>query len=124
MNRGWKIAAIVGGVLLVVLIVLPLVWGGFSGWRAGSWGWGMMGPGWGMMGPGMMGGFGWGWMPLLVIVFWGLIIWGIVAAVRSSRSDGSHRTTATESALDVLKVRYARGEIKKKEYEEKKRELV
>jgi len=122
MNRGLKIAAIVGGILLAIVIVLPLIWGGFSGWRAG--GWGMMGPGWGMMGPGMMGGFGWGWMPLLVIVFWGLIIWGIVAAVRSSRNDGGHKATTTESALDVLKLRYARGEINKKEYEEKKRELV
>jgi len=122
MSRGAKIAAIVGGILLVILIVLPLTWGSFSGWRAG--GWGMMGPGWGMMGPGMMGGFGWGWMPLLVIVFWGLVIWGIVVAVRASRHDSNGKTSTSESALEVLKLRYARGEIKKREYEEKKRELV
>lgn len=122
MSRGWKIAAIIGGVLVGILLIVPLVWGSFSGWTTG--GWGMMGPGWGMMGPGMMGGFGWGWLPLLVIVFWGLIIWGIVAAVRSSRNDGGCRTSAGESALDVLKLRYARGEIKKKEFEEKKREIA
>jgi len=119
MSRGLRIGLIIGGVLLAVLIILPLVWGGFSGWR-GSWG--MMGPGWGMMGPGMMGGFGWGWLPLLVIVFWGLVIWGIVAAVRSTRNRGCGGTS-TESALEVLKRRYALGEIKKKEYEEKKRDL-
>ncbi|HEX7363718.1 MAG TPA: SHOCT domain-containing protein [Dehalococcoidia bacterium] len=122
MSRTLKIAAIVGGILLAILLVVPLVWAGLSGARTG--GWGMMGPGWGYMGPGMMGGFGWGWMPLLMIVFWGLVIWGIVAAVRYSRSESRKTSTTTESALDVLKVRYARGEIKKREYEEKKRELV
>jgi putative membrane protein len=121
MSKGLRIAAIVGGIVLVVLIILPLVWGGFSGWRGG---WGMMGPGWGMMGPGMMGGFGWGWLPLLVIVFWGLVIWGIVAAVRSTSSRRGSDTSTTESALEVLKRRYAQGEIKKKEYEEKRRDLI
>jgi putative membrane protein len=120
MSKGLKVAAIVGGVLVGILIILPLIWAGFSGWRGG--GWGMMGPGWGMMGPGMMG-FGWGWMPLLIIVFWGLVIWGIVAAVRSSRHGCGHGASTNESALDVLKVRYARGEITKREYEEKKRDL-
>src|SRR4030043_81475 len=121
MSKGLRIAAIVGGIVLVVLIILPLVWGGFSGWR-GSWG--MMGPGWGMMGPGMMGGFGWGWLPLLVIVFWGLVIWGIVAAVRGVNNRKGSDTSTTESALEGLKRRYAQGEIKKKEYEEKRRDLI
>jgi putative membrane protein len=114
MSRGLRIALIAGGVVLAILIILPLVWGGFSGWRGG----------WGMMGPGMMGGFGWGWLPLLVIVFWGLVIWGIVAAVRSASGLGRCGTSTTESALEVLKRRYAQGEIKKKEYEEKKRDLL
>jgi putative membrane protein len=122
MGRGWKIAAIAGGIILGILLIVPLMWGSFSGWNTG--GWGMMGPGWGYMGPGMMGGFGWGWMPLLVIVFWGLIIWGIVAVVRSTKHESGQDTSADESALDVLKLRYARGEIKKKEYEEKKREIA
>ena len=122
MSKSLRIGIIVGGAILAILIVLPLIWGGFSGWRTG--GWGMMGPGWGMMGPGMMGGFGWGLMPLFVIVFWGLIIWGIVAAVRGVNNRKFGETSATDSALEVLKVRYARGEIKKREYEEKKRELV
>jgi putative membrane protein len=120
MSKSMRIAVIVGGIVLAILIVLPLIWGGLLGWRGG---WGMMGPGWGMMGPGMMGGFGWGWLPLLMIVFWGLVIWGIVAAVRSTRS-GSCCATSTESALEVLKRRYAQGEIKKKEYEEKRRDLT
>jgi putative membrane protein len=121
MSRGVRIGIIVGGIVLAVLIVLPLALGGFSGWRGG---WGMMGPGWGITGPGMMGGFGWGWLPLVVIVFWGLVIWGIVAAVRSTRSRNCCDTSTTESALEVLKRRYAQGEIKKREYEEKRRDLT
>ena len=116
MSRGLKIGLVIGGVILAVLIVLPLVWGGYSGWRGG---WSMMGPGWGMM-----GGFGWGWLPLLGIVFWGLVVWGIVAAVHSTRRHGCGSTSTTESALEVLKRRYAQGEIKKREYEEKKRDLA
>jgi putative membrane protein len=120
MSRGSKIAIIVGGVVLAILIMLPLIWGGSSGWRGG---WGMMGPGWGMMGPGMMGGFGWGWLPLLMIVFWGLVIWGIVAAVRGASNRRDYGMSTQESALEVLKRRYAQGEIKKREYEEKRRDL-
>ena len=115
MSKSFRIGIIVGGVVLAILLILPVVWGGFSGWRGG---------GWGMMGPGMMGGFGWGWMPLLMIVFWGLVIWGIVAAVRSASGRRCDDMSTSESALEVLKRRYAQGEIKKKEYEEKKRDLL
>jgi putative membrane protein len=113
MSRGAKIAIIVGGIVLAILIFLPLVLGGFSGWRGG----------WGMMGPGMMGGYGWGLMPLLVIGFWGLVIWGIVAAVRYSGHHTGCSSSTTEPALELLKRRYAQGEITKKEYQEKKKDL-
>jgi putative membrane protein len=59
-----------------------------------------------------------------MILFWGLIIWGIVALVRGLNNRTCCDSPATDSALDVLKKRYARGEIRKREYEEKKRELV
>jgi len=80
-----------------------------------------------MMGPGMMGGFGWGWfMPIFFIIFWGLVIWGIVALVRGrSESRGSDSgSSRPDSALEILKRRYAKGEITKEEYEEKKHDLV
>ncbi len=117
MDKNVKMALIIGGILVAVLIVLPLVLGLVSGWQYG---------GWGMMGPGMMGGFGWGWfMPIFFIIFWGLVIWGVVALVRGvSRPSGSDSASnRPDSALDVLKRRYARGEINKEEYEEKKKDL-
>ena len=72
----------------------------------GYWSWGM---GWGM-------GFGW----LFMIVFWALVIVGIAALIRwFSDQSGSHGKTA----LEILRERYARGEIQKEEYEQKKRDL-
>ncbi|MDP2932337.1 MAG: SHOCT domain-containing protein [Chloroflexota bacterium] len=117
MNKNTKTALIIGGIVLAILIVVPLVWGGLSGWQGG---------GWGMMGPGMMGGFGWGgFMGLGMIFFWGLVIWGIVALVRGTTSPGNTGYhTGTDSALDVLKKRYAQGEISKEEYEQKKKDLM
>ena len=78
-----------------------------------------------MMGPGMMGGFSWmAIMPVLWIVVLGLVIWAVVAAVRGSSESRSSDSSKADSALEVLKKRYARGEINKEEYEEKKRDLA
>lgn len=123
MNRDTKTALIVGGIALAILIAVPLLWGGLAGWQGG--GWGMMGPG--MMGPGMMGGFGWGWfMPIFLILFWVLIVWAVVTFVRGvAWPGGSHSASSrTDSAMEVLRRRYARGEVSKEEYEEKKRDLA
>ena len=116
MNKNVRTALIIGGIIVAALIVLPIVFGLISGWQYG---------GWGMMGPGMMGGFGWMWlMPIFFIIFWGLVIWGIVALVRGLSGSRDSDSSKTDSALEVLKKRYARGEINKEEYEEKKKDLV
>ena len=119
MNKDIKTALIIGGVIVAILIIVPLIIGLIGGWQGYGYGYGMMGP-W------MMGGFGGMWfMPILMIVFWGLVIWGIVALVRgvaSSSNTGS--SNQTDSALEILKRRYARGEINKQEYEERKKDLV
>ena len=71
--------------------------------------------------------FGDGWLGmtfgfLLFIVFWGAVIWLIVWAVRkSSGSKGMEGTT--QSALDIAKVRYAKGEITKEQFEQIKKDL-
>ncbi len=63
-------------------------------------------------------------MPIIMIVFWGLVIWGIVALIRGLSRGDSGRSTESDSALEILKKRYARGEITKQEYEERKKDLV
>jgi len=54
-----------------------------------------------------------------------LITLGIVAMVRwfSSRS-GNGKSAALESPLEILKRRYARGEIDKAEFEEKRKDIL
>ena len=63
-------------------------------------------------------------MPVLRIVTLGLIIWAIVASVRSSSESKGSYSSKADSALELLKKRYARGEIDKQEYEEKKKDLM
>jgi len=73
----------------------------------------------GMMGYGGWGGFGFGW--IFMIIFWALIILGMVALVRYLR--GTKQNDAGKTPIDILKERYAKGEINKKEFEEMKKEL-
>jgi putative membrane protein len=75
---------------------------------------------------GFGGGFG-GLGMLVMLVFWGLIIVGIVLVVRwlvEQGSRGGGTGPEGESALDILKKRYARGEIGREEFEAKKRDLL
>jgi putative membrane protein len=73
---------------------------------------------WGMM------NWGWGGM-IFQLLFWliliGVIIWGVKSI--SERNQKSTRSSEG-SALDILKKRYARGEIDKKEFEQKKKDLL
>lgn len=74
-------------------------------------------------------GFGFGW--IFMLLFWGLIIWGVIALVRGFSGNhkdggccGGHaKDTQSKSPQDILDERYAKGEIDKEEYEEKKNNL-
>ena len=68
---------------------------------------------------GPMGWWGGAWM----ILFWALVIGGIVIAIRwmNARSGAVRQE---HSPLEILKARYARGEIDKAEFGEKKQALM
>ena len=75
---------------------------------------------------------GWGFMPfgwVFMLAFWGFIIWVIFSLIRGGR-EGSHMCghdhgddehEKEKSPLEILKERYAKGEITKKEFEEMKK---
>lgn len=66
-----------------------------------------------------MYGYGPGWFGwLFMVLFWILVIVGAVAAIRYLLAG-----TRRNSALDILKERYARGEIDREEYERMRREI-
>ena len=62
----------------------------------------------------------WGGMMLMMIIFLGLIIGGIVFAIRWLIIERTHRP---DGALAILRERYSKGEINKEEFEAKKRDL-
>jgi len=69
-----------------------------------------------------MGGYGL-FGPLLMIIFWGLIIWAVVALINKSGNHNNEHAESGDQALNILKERYAKGEINKEEYEQKKKDL-
>jgi len=73
---------------------------------------------------GMMGGMG-GWM-FLGPIFWLLLIAGVVLLVLwIARKIGlTGQNVPVETALDILKKRYALGEVSQEEFEEKKKDIL
>jgi putative membrane protein len=82
--------------------------------RAYEWGWGMhpMWGFWGIWGVAMM---------LMMFVFWGVVITGFVLGIRWLARQG--RESKSDPALEILRQRYARGDINKEEFEARKRDL-
>jgi putative membrane protein len=69
-----------------------------------------------------MSGWGWAWMGAGSIVFWALLIAGIVALIRYTRTTGTDRESGRFSRPtpeQLLAERYARGEIDETEYRQR-----
>ena len=104
--------AIVVGILVLVILLLGLLGGGM------------------MMGPGMMGWGGFGFFPwwgILMLLFWALVIGGgallLVWLFRQGRPPEAPPGPHGPQALDILRERYARGEITREQYQQMRRDL-
>ena len=113
-QRDQCVSWILIGLFLLVVFLVPVLGGG-------------------MMGPGMMGGYpgyaipfsgnGWlwglgtalGW--LVMLAFWGALIAGAILLFRAIASRTEPRASSGEDPLEVLKRRYAAGEITREQYE-------
>ena len=76
-----------------------------------------------MMGYGAYGG----WGLLMSIFWWALIIVAVVALVKwlgGCRLGKCWHSGQEKSPLEILRERYAKGEIDKKEFEEMKKDLI
>lgn len=84
---------------------------------------------WGLMGE--YGGYGMGvygfWGIFMVLFFWGIIIVLILGVARwlfgSLPTVTDHPRQSSRQALDILDERYARGEIEREEYLQKRDDL-
>jgi putative membrane protein len=69
---------------------------------------------------------GTGWMIVMMlgmIVFWGLVILGVIWLVREYGGT-SRRSASPDDPLTILDRRFANGEITAKEYEQRRRMLT
>jgi len=71
---------------------------------------GMNGHGWGM---------GWWWIIGIIILI--VVLWPLAQGINRNKSVPRE---SEKSALDILKERYARGEINQQEFEERKKDLI
>ncbi len=69
-------------------------------------------------------GHGWWFVGGFVWLFWVAIVVGLIFFIKwVGQQNKSRETKPGETPLDVLKMRYARGEINKEEFEQKKKDL-
>ena len=105
-----RLVAWTGGLFATTLPLSALAqerpWDG-RGWHPM---WGM----WGVWGIGML---------LFMLMFWALVIAGLILGIRWLAAQGASSRPAADPALEILRQRYARGEINKEEFESRKRDL-
>ncbi|MDA8345958.1 MAG: SHOCT domain-containing protein [Thermaerobacter sp.] len=69
-------------------------------------------------------GGAWAWLgPLMMIVFWVLVIGGIVLILKAWWQPQARSGQPLDTAMDLLRERYARGELSREQFEEMRRDL-
>ena len=83
-----------------------------------------------MMGGGFGGGMGWGWIwPVVLLLGLAALVWGLLRARSSSSGGGEVRRDdrpqgmSHDRSREILRERYARGEISEEEMRERMRAL-
>lgn len=64
-------------------------------------------------------GFGYGWIIGLIVIL--VVVWLIIKAVNQNRNP---KQKNKKTPLDILKKRYARGDIDKAEFDEKEKDIL
>ena len=82
----------------------------------------------GRMGPGMMGPWGMGWFGAIFLILIAILVIVVLIFLlprlkQKYKIDGVESSSDTSNALNILKERYAQGEIDKTEFEEMKKDL-
>jgi putative membrane protein len=77
---------------------------------------------------GHLGGFGFGFGFILMIIFWALIILAVFALIRGFSGHGcwynlGEHKHKENNVLNILKERYAKGEISREDFEKMKKDL-
>lgn len=72
---------------------------------------------------------GWGWggwiaMVLMMVAFWGLVIFAVVAIFRGDREASADRARLQRDPLGILEERFARGDIDADEYRARRDALL
>jgi len=72
-------------------------------------------------GPGYFFGGPWGW--IIGLLFWTLVIYAIFRLIHNLTNRSLGMSRKEETALEILKRRYARGEIDAEEFSQRKKDL-
>lgn len=113
MKKNLKKTMLFIGVILAIFVFFSIVFNFFAD-KQGSY--------FGMMGPRMMDNSGFVLLYILGTIIFGIIIWMVLTSFQDSKTI-NNKNQKSNTPLEILKERYARGEIDKKEYETKKNDL-
>jgi putative membrane protein len=78
---------------------------------------------------GMMGGGGWLFGPIMMVIFFALLVGAIILILRligvdmGGNASGGGAARKDDDPLEILRMRFARGEIDREEFEERRKAL-